>query len=59
MCLRPLHMSFDTGDLGPQPLDPRLELLDRHRIEVLLAKLDQGVPGLAWEKVVEVHEVNR
>ena len=59
MRLRPLHVGFDAGDLGLQGLDPRLQLLDRHGVEVLLAKLDQRIAGLAREEVIEVHPRNR
>ena len=52
-------MGFNAGDLRLQGFDPRLKLLDRHGVEVLLAKLDERIAGLAWEKVVQIHERNR
>ncbi len=55
MVLRPFHVVLDPGDFNFQRFDARLELLDRHRVEVLLRERDQRVVGLAWEKVVEVH----
>lgn len=59
MSLRLLHVIFDACDLGLQCFDPHLQFVDRHRIEVLLCKLDQGIAGLAWEEVIEVHGRNR
>lgn len=53
--LRPLHMRIDSGDLRLQRLDPRLQLLDRHWIEVLFLQLLERIARLAWEEVVEVH----
>ena len=53
--LRALHVRFDARDLGLQGLDPRLQLLDRHRVEVLPGKRDQRIFGLAWEEFFEVH----
>ena len=47
--LSPLRMRFDTGDLRLERLDAGLQLLDRHGVEVLLRKLDQGIAGLAWK----------
>ena len=58
MSLCPLHMLFDAGNLVLQGHDPRLELLDRQRIEILLAKLLQGIAGLAREEIVEIHRSN-
>ena len=48
-------MRFDASDLGFQRFYAGLQLLDRHRIEVLLCKLDQWVAGLARKKFFEVH----
>ena len=48
-------MILDALDLGFQRLDSGLQLLDRHRVEVLPGKFDQRIAGLAWEQVVEVH----
>lgn len=55
MGLGALHVGFDAGDLGLEAFDPRLQLLDRHGVEVLLCKSDERVVGLAWEKVVQIH----
>jgi len=59
MGLRALHMRFDARDLGLEGLDTLLQFLDRHRVEVLPAKLYERVAGLAREKVFEVHGRNR
>jgi len=53
--LDPPHVRFDARDLGFEGFDPRMELVDRHRIEVLLRKGDERVVGLAREEFVEVH----
>ena len=55
MGLGALHVRFDARDLGLQQLDPLLQLVDRHRIEVLLAESDQGIVRLAREEVFQVH----
>jgi len=55
MRLGTLHVCFDAGDLRLQGLDPCLQLLDRHRVEVLPRKRDQRIFGLAWEEFFEVH----
>ena len=57
--LRPLHVVFDPGDFNLQRLDPRLQLLDRHRVEVLLGERDERVVGLAREKLFQIHSWNR
>ena len=59
MRLRPLHVCFDAGDLCLERFDPRLKLLDRHGIEVLLAELHQRIAWLAGEEVFQVHGPNR
>jgi len=53
--LGPLHVRFDAGDLGFERLDPRLQLVDRHGIEILLGEGDQGIVRLARKKIFEVH----
>lgn len=50
-----MHMRFDTSDLDLERLDPGLQLLDRHGVEVLLCKGDERVVGLAWEQLVQIH----
>ena len=55
MVLRPFHVVLDPRDFNVQRLDPGLELLDRHRVEILLGKGDQRVVGLAREKLVQIH----
>ena len=50
-----LHVRFDAGDFGLQRLDPLLQLLDRHRVEVLPGERDQRIVRLAREEVLEVH----
>ena len=55
MVLRTLHMRFDAVDLRFQRLDPRPQLLDRHRVEVLLCKGDERIVRFAWEEVFQIH----
>ena len=55
MTLGPLHMGFDPRYLNLERADARLELLDRHRIEILLGELDERVARLAWEEFVQIH----
>src|SRR5437868_1406496 len=52
-------VGFDARDFRLQHLDALLELLDRDRVEVLLAQGDQRIVGLARKEFVEVHRVNR
>ena len=59
MILRTLRMRFDAVDLRFERLDPRLQLLDRHGVEVLLCKGDERIVGLAWEEVFQIHGPNR
>ena len=59
MRLGALHMRFDACNLSLQRLDALVQLLDRHRVEVLPAKLDEWVAGLAWEEIFQVHGRNR
>ena len=59
MVLRTLRMRLDAVDLRFQRLDPRLELLDRHGVEVLLCKGDERIVGLTWEEVFQIHAWNR
>ena len=54
--LRLSDVRFDARNLRLQRLDSRVQLVDRHRIEVLSCELDQRVARLAREQVVEVHE---
>ena len=54
--LGPLHMRFDPGDFGLQRLDPLLELVDRHGVEVLPAERDERIVGLAGEEVFQIHD---
>lgn len=55
MILRTLHMRFDAVDLSFQRLDPRVQLLDRHGVEILLCKGDERIVGLAREEVFQIH----
>ncbi len=48
-------MGFYASNLRLQAFDPGVKLLDRHRVEILLPKLDQRVAGLARKQVVEIH----
>ena len=52
---RALHVRLNPRDLRLQRLDPLIKLLDRHRVEVLAAKRDERIVGLAREQVFEVH----
>jgi len=55
MRLRPAYMRFHPRDFLFQSLDPRLQLVDRERVEVLLAKLGQRVLGLVRKQFVQIH----
>ena len=59
MCLRLIHVRFDPCDFGLEAFDALLKLLDRHRVEVLAAKLDKRIAGLAGEEIFQVHARNR
>jgi NADPH2:quinone reductase len=48
-------MRFDAGDFRHQPFDPFLQLVDRHRVEVLFAKSHQRIVGFAREEIFQVH----
>ena len=53
--MHPLHVAFDPGNFNFERLNPRIKLLDRHRIEVLLGERNERIVGLAREKVVQIH----
>ena len=55
MSLGSLHMGFHARDLFLQRFDPRHKLLDRQRIEILLAELGQRILRLVGEEVVQIH----
>jgi putative PIG3 family NAD(P)H quinone oxidoreductase len=55
MTLGALHVRFDTGDLGLERFNPRLELFDGDGVQVLLCKSDERIVRLAWEEFVQVH----
>ena len=55
MILGTLHMRFDAVDLCFERRNPRLQLLDRHGVEVLLCKGDERIVGLAREEVFQIH----
>lgn len=55
MILRTLRMRFYAVDLRFQRLDPLLQLLDRHGVEVLLCKGDERIVGFAREEVFQIH----
>ena len=55
MDLRFVHVRLDPGNLSLQRFDPRLQLVDRQWIKVLLAERDQRIVGLAREEVFKVH----
>jgi hypothetical protein len=54
-----LHVRFNPADLGRQRFVAGGELLDSHRVEVLLPKFDQRIAGFAGKKIVEIHGPNR
>ncbi len=56
---RAVHVRIDSRDFRLQRFDPRVELLDRHRVEVLAAERDERIVRLAREKIVEIHERSR
>lgn len=55
MVLRLLHVRLDARDLRFQGFDPGIELLDRHRVEVLLLQRLDRIVRLAWKELVEIH----
>jgi hypothetical protein len=57
--LRTLHVRLYPVDLNPERFDPRLQLLDRHGVEILLCKGDKRIVGLARKQVVQIHGWNR
>ena len=56
MGLDTLDVRLDARNLDLQGFDTLLELLDRHRVEILSGQLDQRVTRLAREEVVEIHD---
>jgi hypothetical protein len=54
-----LHVRLDARNLGLKRFDAFLELVDRQRIKVLLAKRDQRIVRLAGEEIVQIHGRNR
>ena len=42
-------------DLGGKRLDPKRQLLDRERVEILLAKQGERIARLARKKFIDVH----
>lgn len=50
-----LDMGLHAHDLGLEGLDARLKFLDRHGLEVLFSKFDNGVAGLVWKELFEIH----
>ena len=59
MRLGALHVRLDAFDLGFQEGDALLQLVDRHRVEILLGELGQRVARLAREEVFQIHSRNR
>jgi putative PIG3 family NAD(P)H quinone oxidoreductase len=55
MVNRGFDLRAGPDDLRFQRLDPGVELVDRQRVEVLPPEQDQGIVGLAWEELVQVH----
>jgi NADPH:quinone reductase len=58
MSLGPLHVRLDARDLRLQRLDPRVQLLDRDRVEVLLRERDERIVGLARKEVFQIHRAS-
>ena len=50
-----LHPPTGSLDFGLKRLDPKRELLDRKRIEILLAEQRERIARLARKKFVDVH----
>lgn len=55
MVNRCVDLGADPNDLGLQRFDPRVELVDRQRIEILAPEQGKGIVGLAWKELVQVH----
>lgn len=55
MVNRGVDLRANADDLGLQRFDPGVKLVDRKRIQVLPSEQDQGIVGLAWEELVQVH----
>lgn len=53
-----LKFLLNTAYLGLQRGDPRVQLLDRQGVEVLLGQLRDQIAG-APGKIVGVHDLNR
>lgn len=51
-------MCLDALDLGLERLDPFLELLNGHRIEVLAPECDQRIVGFAREEIFKIHKAD-
>ena len=55
----PRLVGLDPVDFGLEPSDPLVELLDRQRVEVLLAELDDRLAGLEVVLLVHATSVDR
>ena len=55
MRLRALHVRLDAPDFVFQRIDSGVQLLDRHRIEVLLSERNERIVGLAREQLIQIH----
>jgi NADPH2:quinone reductase len=55
MLLGAVAVRLDPGDFLLQRRDPRLQLIDRQRVEVLLLELGERIAGLVREQLFEVH----
>ena len=59
MSLDAVDMRLDAGDLRLQAFDALMELVDRQWIKVLLGKRNQGIVGLAWKQLFQIHGWSR
>ena len=55
MLLNSGDMRLDPGDFAAERRDPRVQLVDRDRVEVLLDKLSQRIARLGRKEVVQIH----
>jgi hypothetical protein len=50
-----LDLSSDTGDLGLEGFDTRMQLFDRKGVEILAAERDERVVGAAGKDFFRIH----
>lgn len=52
-------MRLDPVDLRLERGNPFVEFMNGKWIEILTCKLGQGVAGLAWEELLDIHDTKR